>query len=223
MTVVAIACLMIDIVAGYYISSRATAKGFTHDILEVGLIIPFVMLVQIYSPWENFFKRMEKTAVCDYLVDISDGSIKVVSGGFEKRLERNEIRRAEEPKWGGGLYLRTSNRYRCLFISGSIEGFSDLAAELGSMGIRIERTQIPPNWEQYFFAPVYCGTLLLPVFVHERTLLIANLCIAALLGVFGWYSIRASFEKSPLMRNAEFGAWIPLVLAALALFLLPRQ
>lgn len=66
----------------------------------------------------------------------------------QKRLARNEIRRAEEISWG--LYLRTTNRYRWILIPARIDGFESLKREIAELGIPIVQSGIPPNWEELF-------------------------------------------------------------------------
>jgi hypothetical protein len=152
-------------------------------------------------------------------VIVSPTEVEVRSfSGTVRRLEREEILRIEEPRWGGGVYLRSPNRYRWLLIPKRIDGYESAKQELIGMGVPFEKTSIPPNLEEYIFVLLFISTIACPWFVNNKTVLIGNLVGAALLGVAGYLVVSANPDNLEQWQ-LKFGVFLPLIFAAITFWL----
>lgn len=186
---------------------------------EALFIVPFVLLVQAGSGWKREPIRLQKHMHA-YKVTLSPDCVSVENGVYPHlQLEREEIRCAEEPSFGGGLYLRTKSRYKWLLIPLKLDGYSDLKEALGSSGVPIVRTIIPPNWEEFVLALVYCGSIVCDVAAHDRTILALNCVIVILAAILCVLILNSSSFKVRRRSWARVAVFIPAVLAVLSLFL----
>lgn len=184
----------------------------------VGLPIP-ALLHGIWKrkDWAEALRgRLDKTKL-----EIAADSITVSNSWFSRRLCRSELLRAEEPSWGTGLYLRTANRYRWAVIPRTLDGYESAKLELAGMGLAVEKTLIPPNWEEFVWVLLFLGTLICTMYLHSVRLLELNFLFALLLSIAGFFLISANpdLKKIPRMRGARFGAFLPVVFAGLGLLL----
>jgi hypothetical protein len=155
-----------------------------------------------------------------FSVDVSPYSVRIQYGLMRQRqFSREEILRAEEPSMGGGLFLRSPNRYRMIVIPRRIDGYSELKAALQAQGIPFVGKVIPGNWEDFAFVFLFCGSLLCPFLSQTRLVLELNLLVAALIGIAGFYVIGASPDNMPSMRWTRFAAFFPLIFAGIALYM----
>ena len=218
-TVSASLLLFIDVELRNHYNLWTTNRGTLSKLFEVGFIGPIVVLLQAWSPWKSGFKRISQAVGQNYSLTISDDGIAVESQDVERRFATSEFLRAEEPKWGYGLYLRTANRYRWLPIRKTIDGYPELKNEIQASGIPVVATTIPPNWEEFVGVLAFCASLLCDILSASRPLLMANLIVAILLGAGGWCVVSANPDNRKIRTMARIGAWIPVICAALALYL----
>jgi hypothetical protein len=136
--------------------------------------------------------------------------------GHKRQVSIAEIVRAEEPSFGTGLCLRTSNRYRWFLIPRKLEGYAAIKGELLSSGVTVVKTAIPPNWEEFAGVLLFIGTMVCAVYVHDVRVLKVNLLAALLLSLGMLFVISSNPEALalPRMRWARFGAFLPVVFAA---------
>jgi hypothetical protein len=154
-----------------------------------------------------------------YSVDVSLYSVRVQSDlRPQRQFAREEILRIEESSIGGGMYLRTSNRYRWMSIPRGLDGYGQIKDELRAMGIPFTRKLIPTIWE-FAIVLLYCGTLICDVVTRNRQILTANLIVAVLVGLGGFLIIGANPDCPTRMRWVRFMAFLPAVFSALAFFL----
>ena len=217
-TVIAFLTLLTDAGLRNHYNLGITSHGMLSRLLEAGFIGPIVILVQMWSPWRGGFKSLSEAARQSYSLTIANDEVVLESQGTMRRFAIREIVRAEEPRWGAGLYLRTTNRYRWQVIRKSLDGYSEAKDEIRSLGIPIVRTTILPNWEEFVAVGVFCGSLFCDMLITSRPLLLANLVIAVLLGIGGWYVVNASLDNRKTRRLARIGTWLPAVCAAVALY-----
>jgi hypothetical protein len=195
--------------------------AWVHSILEWLIPIAIAIIAMPFfnniRRWKSAPQRWEQT-LAGRKVDVSsDGVCLWSSSGTVRRFERNDIRCAEEPTWGGGLYLRSPNRYRWMLIPKSICQYESIKRELAGMGIQLVATSIPPNWEEFVFVLLFIGTMLCDVTVQSTRVLFANLIVSVLLSIVGFLVIGAN-PDNPQIRNARIGVFIPVVFAMLAIW-----
>lgn len=187
------------------------------------IILPFVIPFVLLSNSFNFRKRIPgrfEAYLRSYSVDVSPYSVRVQNDlGPQRQFARGEILRVEESSWGGGLYLRSSNRYRWLMIPHLLDGYSEIKSELGAMGIPFERKLVPTNWEEFVMVLLLCGTLLCDLMTRNRQILIANLIVAVLVGIGGFLIVGANPDRSSRVRWARFAAFLPAAFTATRFFL----
>ncbi|HEX3822402.1 MAG TPA: hypothetical protein VHW45_18875 [Candidatus Sulfotelmatobacter sp.] len=192
-------------------------------ILHVPIWGPLLgILVTIFLPWNwKSWPDKVRRSLLQTSVEISPSSV-ATSGlsEFKREFSIGEILRAEDAKFGGGYYLRTSNRYRWIVIPRRICGYDGINQELRTAGIRVVRTTIPPNWEEFAGMLLFGAILICSAAVHNIYLLSANLFVAVLLsyGVFFVVNANPDVKSHPMMRRAKFGAFLPAAFAAAGLW-----
>lgn len=206
----AIICLV------YFYSPRS-------PILRIPIWAPlFGIAVTIFLPWNwKGWPDKVRRSLRQTSVEISSYSV-VMSGPskFKREMCIGDILRAEEASFGSGYYLRTSNRYRWIAIPRRLSDYDAIGRELRAAGIRVVRTIIPPNWEEFLGMLLVAATLIVSVAVHDIRVLTANLLFAVLLSCGGFFVINAAsdIKALPLMRRARFGAFLPTMFAAAGLW-----
>jgi hypothetical protein len=185
--------------------------------------ISFALLAELIRPFlGRRFSRKRSAISGDYRIEVTPDAVELRSAFFSKRIAREEIVRAEEPSWGFGLYLRTSNPFRWILVPQRIDGFEELRSGLAASGLPIVQTLIPSNWESFVFPVLFCGSLLCDMFAFSDTfaisrfVLILNLGVALLIGISGYF-FAISVENQRMRLKVRLGSLIPLVGAALAL------
>jgi hypothetical protein len=169
--------------------------------------------------WRNWPERT-RNSLREVRVEIAPGTVGVSYPlGYKRQLSTSEVVRTEEPSLGGGLYLRTSNRYRWILVPRQIEGYDTIKRELGGMGIPFVHTFIPTNWEEFVGVLLFIGTMICSFTAHSPRVLTANLLAAILIGFCGIWVINSNPDNLPRMRWTRFGAFLPVVFAALGLWL----
>ena len=153
----------------------------------------------------------------EYSVQITPESVQILCGKWSTVAGRDEIIRIEEPNVGGGLYLRTANRYRSLIIPRNLDGYQEIKAVFDLREVPYLKTVLTPNWELFLLGLVVCGSLICDLATRNRIVLWVNLFVALLAGVGGFLIINANLDNRTRMRWSRFGALFPLVGAILAL------
>jgi len=168
--------------------------------------------------WRKWPDRM-RNSLRETRVEVASGTVGV-SGpfGYKTQLNISEIVRAEEPSWGTGLYLRTSNRYRWILIPRKLDGYDAIKRELAVAGAAVVKRFIPTNGEEFVFVLLFVGTILCAATVHDTRILLANLVIAVVLSVSGFLIVNANPDNHQI-RRARIGVFIPVVFAALGFLL----
>lgn len=196
--------------------SHSSTFGRSTEVAFIVLFVTLMTLVQPY-PW-RLSSRKVAAKMGDFCIEITSDAVEIRSSQFIRRIARDEIVRIEEPSWGGGFYVRTPNRYRWILIPRTLERFEEIKSGLAASGIPIVRTMIPPNWEEFLFVLLFCGSVACDLFATSRLVLFVNLGVALLLGVLG-FLVTATTENSRLRFKARLGSLIPLVAACLTLLL----
>ena len=176
-------------------------------------------LLKVIWRWRSRPDRM-RNSLRETRVEVSSGTVGV-SGpfGYKRQLSIREVVRAEEPHWGMGLYLRTSNRYPWILIPRKLDGYEAIKRELAVAGAAVVKTSIHTNWEEWLFMMLFIGTIFCSLLTHNIRLLSLNLIVALLLALGGLFIVKASppVERAR-MRSARLGMFIPVVFAAVALW-----
>jgi len=161
--------------------------------------------------WRNRLTKLEQSLKTT-IVEISSEAVTVQSSTSHRQLARNSIRRADEVPWG--LYLRSANRYRWIFIPASVSEFDNLKRELAAMNIPVIEAPLPPNWEEFVGALLFTATLLCAIFAQAPGLLTANLLISLVIAVGGFSILSANPDNLPKMRWVRFATFVPSVMTA---------
>jgi hypothetical protein len=178
----------------------------------------FLFPVKTIWRWRKWPDLM-RNSLRETRVEVAPGALGV-SGpfGYRRQLSINEIVRAEEPYWGTGLYLRTSNRYRWVLIPRKLDGYDAIKRELAVAGVAVVKRFIPTNGEEFVFVLLFVGTILCATMVHDTRILLANLVIAVVVSVSGFLIVNANPDNHQIHR-ARIGVFIPVVSAALGFLL----
>jgi hypothetical protein len=180
------------------------------------VLFPLVRTIRRWRRWPDLMR----SSLRETRVEIGSGAVDV-SGpfGYKRRLSISEIIRVEEPYWGTGLYLRTSNRYRWILIPRKLDGYEEIKRELAVAGAGVvKRIIIPTNWEEFVFILLFIGTILCATTVHDTRILLANLVIAVIVSVSGFLIVSANADNHQISR-ARIGVLIPVAFAALGFLL----
>jgi len=188
-------------------------------------VLPFVMFMQSGNAGSAASKGVAEF-LRTYSVGVSAYSVRIQSSlRPQRQFLREEILRAEESAWGPGLYLRTTNRYRCLVIPRNINGYSELRKELIAAGIPFTKRAIPGNWEDLAQALAFLGSLLFSGLIicdavsRSPWVITVNFTAALLVGLVGFLTISGTQEGSPRMRLVKLASFLPLLFAILAQYL----
>lgn len=183
------------------------------------VIALIVALVDLLKPWKRSPAKLENR-LRNMMIEISSAGVRLNSSFGNREFQRMEILRGEEPPWGGGLYLRTSNRYRWMVLPKTIDHYDLLKAELLSLGIGLERTGFPPNWEEFIFVLLFIGTIICSAVAHDVRVLTANLGISIFLALIGWLIVGANHDmETGLGWKVKFGLALPLAFSLLGLWM----
>jgi hypothetical protein len=192
-------------------------RGWFFAILTSVFLIPISSILRNWRTWPNKMRLSLRA----YRIEISPGAVGMAGPQeFKREFSIREIVRTEEPSLGTGLYVRTSNRYRWIVIPRRLAGYEAIKQELGAVGVSVVRTTIPPNWEEFAGMLLFATTAICSFAVHNIRALSVNLLVALLLSV-GWYFVinaNPDVLKLPRMRWARFGAFLPVVFAAVGLW-----
>lgn len=218
-TVAAASTLLIDVELRNHYSLWTSNHGAFSKLLEAGFIGSIVVMIQVWSPWPGWLKEFSAAAGQSYSLMISNDAVVLEFQETMRQFATRDILRADEPTWGTGIYLRTANRYRWLLIRKTLDGYAEAKNEIEALGIPVVRTAIPPNWEEFCGVLAFCASLFCDILSSSRPLLSANLVIAVLLGIGGWYVVNANPDNQKTRTKARIGVWIPAICAAVALYL----
>ena len=179
-------------------------------------ILLFVLMLQNFKSWRRTFKDKGKN-LREYSVEITTESVLILCGGWNRAVGRDEIIRVEESKTGGGLYLRTANRYRWFMIPRGLDGYQEIKAEFDASEVPYLKTALPPNWEEFLLILLICGSVICDLATRNQILLWVNLFVAPLAGVSGFLIINANPDNRTRMRWSRYGTLFPLGVPILAL------
>jgi hypothetical protein len=212
------------IVTGLLLWYRPNVRVF-HEPLRrwlVPLVVPIflVPLLQMIRNRKTWRAKM-RDSLSKIRVELSPGIISVGYSVGKREFSLSEVLRAEEPSLGGGLYVRTSNRYRWLLIPKQLEHYSEIKRELSQSGVPLVHTSIPPNVEEFVGCLLFMATGFVSLFGHDIRLLTANLFLSLLVSFGGLFVINSSLDSLTMPRKQwlRFGAFLPLIFAALGFLL----
>jgi hypothetical protein len=192
------------------------ARAWLLGILTALFITPLFRTVWNWNTWAGKLKNSLRNVG----VDISGGIVCVsYPSGAKRQVRQNEVVRAEEPSLAAGLYLRTPNRYRYILIPRKLDGYDAIKRELRGMGTEVVETSIPGNWEEFLFILLFVGTMICAFSTENVQVLTVNFFISLLVSLGGFLVINSNSDNLPQMRWARFGAFLPVVFAALGLWL----
>jgi hypothetical protein len=185
----------------------------------IPVLIALFVTPQLRSMWRwNTWPETMKTSLREEGVDISCNEICVsYAFGEKRRVSPCEVLRAEEPYLGGGLYLRTQNRYRYILIRRNLDGYAAIKRELSDLGVEMVKTSILPNWEEFVFVLLFVGTMICSSTVHSIQVLEANFIVSLLLAFTGLFVINSN-PDAPKLRLARFGVFLPAIFSAIGLW-----
>jgi hypothetical protein len=197
---------------------HSTTIGKNFDFLGIVFFVLLINFIQPY-PWRRTTRQVASMAG-DYCIKVTPNELEIRSQFLNRKVARNEIVRIEDPTWGNVLYVRTSKRSRWIPIPRRIEGYEEIKSTFTASGIPVVQTTVPPGWEGYLFALLYCGSLLCDIFLlggnfaAGRIVLIANLGVAFLLGIYG-FKFSTTIENPALRLKVRIGSQIPLAMIGL--------
>jgi hypothetical protein len=175
-------------------------------------------LLRTISSWRNWSER-KRSSLREMRVEISPGTVGVFYPlGCKRQLSTAEIVRTEEPTLGGGLYLRTSNRYRWIMVPRKIDGYETIKRDMAGMGVPLVHKFVPTNWEEFLGVLLFIGTMICSFTAHSPGVLAVNLLVSILVALGGIWVINSNPDNSPRMRWRRFGAFLPVGFAALGLW-----
>lgn len=175
-------------------------------------------LIKTIWRWNNRLDRA-RNSLRDVKVEITPSTAGVSYPlGYTRQVSTREIVRAEEPSLGGGLYLRTSNRYRWIMVPRKIDGYDAIKRDIAGMGVPPVHKFVPTNWEEFLGVLLFVGTMICSFTAHSPKLLAANLLVSILVGFGGIWVINSNPDNLPRMRWTRFGAFLPVAFAALGLW-----
>jgi hypothetical protein len=190
------------------------ASQISHNVQIFVFSGSVVLLVQMISRWRKGLKSKIQNPIS---IEITSNEIWMRSGMYCRCFRRNEIVRAEESSFGRGLFLRTSNRYRWILIPRGIDGYQEIKDNLTSNGGLIVRTKFLPNWEEFLFALLFCGTLICDLITRNRSILLVNLAVALVVGTFGIILANSFRDDRKMAIRAAFGSVFPAVMTLVAI------
>jgi len=196
--------------------------GLSSGIGSTAFIVLFVLGSQLIRGNWNRKKISEKLrkSLSEFSVAVSEGEVRVYySGGITRQLNREQIVRFEEPRIGGGLYLRSTNRYRYLLIPRSLDDYEQAKSELIRMGIPLAKKVIPTNAEEFIFVLTFCGTLIFAMFSRSIAWLEADLALSLFMAICGIYMIRANSDDRKRIWKPALGSLIPAILISFMIWL----
>jgi membrane protein implicated in regulation of membrane protease activity len=195
---------------------------FFRELLRVSLLwtLPFLAvfflfpLVRIAWNWRRWPQK-QRDALKKVAVELSGDVVRVAdAGGRDVRLDKSEIVRAEDASWSTGLCLRTANRYQWYLIPRTLDDFDAIKRDLTGINIPVIETRIPPNWEEFIGACLYCGTLLCTLIARKPDILALNLLVASLVSGGAVYVVRANPQSAGQRTKLTLGALLPTIAAA---------
>ncbi len=149
-------------------------------------------------------------------VEVSAEGIRIEEPGEIRQLARGEILRAEETPWG--MYLRTCDRYRWMFVSNRIAEFRELKWEVHEFGIPVVQASSAPNGEELAGVVIFAATMICAIFAHSVATLAVNLGVAILIAIAGFKIVSANPDNLPKMRWARLGILLPVAMTAAMLW-----
>jgi multisubunit Na+/H+ antiporter MnhG subunit len=217
--VAAIVILFMAVLLAFYRPSlpifHEPVRAWMIALLTSFFLFPLARTIWRWRSWQDLMRnslRETRVEVASGTVDVSDPC------GYKGQLRLSEIVRAEEPYWGTGLYLRTSNRYRWILIPRELDGYESIRRELAVAGATVLKRLIPTNGEEFVLVLLFIGTILCATMVHDTRILLANLVIAVIGSVSGFLIVNANPDNHQI-RRARIGVFIPVVFAALGFLL----
>jgi hypothetical protein len=215
----AIAILVSGIILLFLRPERRWAE--TPFIMIFAILVP--PLVRIVWNWKSWDDKL-RNSVGAIRVNISADRIGLSRPPNEEvEVKVTEIVRAEEPSLGSGLCLRTLNRYHWLFVPGAIDGYEAIKRELAEMGLPVVKTYIPPNWEEFAGALLFCVTCLCALFLRSINLLALNLLISVLVAIGGSFVIRSNPVATAKARWSMYFLFLPAVASAWGIWTVIRS
>jgi hypothetical protein len=201
----------------YGLQGSPRPNGLWHT----GFILLFVLGAQLIQKSWSSHKKDEKLR--NHLAGVSatftDEEVQIRYSKVSTRsLEWKDILRVEEPAIGGGLYLRSANRYRWLLIPKSLDDYDEIKGELARMEIPTAQKRIPTNAEEFLFVFLFCGTLISTAFVSNLSALGVIFVVAGLLVPTGIYVINANPDNRVGRWKTIVGVFIPVSLIALKIW-----
>ena len=149
-------------------------------------------------------------------VEVSASEVRIEEPGQVRQFSRPDILGAEETPWG--LYLRTRDRYRWIFVSNRIGDFNELKRDMHELGVPIVQASSAPNWEELAGVVAFTATMLCAIFAQSVPMLAVNLGVAILIAVAGFKIVSANPDNLPKMRWARLGIFLPVAMTAAMLW-----
>jgi len=185
---------------------------------RIGLDPFFILFVigpgifQFYWNRRKFCETLRRS-FSQFSVVVCDGEVRVSQlWGNTRQLQREQIVRLEEPKMGGGLYLRSANRYRWLLIPRSLDEYDQIKSELTSRGIPLVKTVIAASAEGGVICLGLCATLILAWVSQSMPWLTADLTLSLLMAVAGICLAWANPDDRESIWKAAVPSLIPALL-----------
>ena len=197
--------------------SIASRIRVPEPLADGAFIVCFVLLVQSIRSLSRAPRSIEEH-LRSYRVHVSPQGVSVTNDAVPMRqIALPEIRRAEIPSLGSGLYLRGTNRYRWLLVPSGLDEYAEIKTELEASSIPFKKTLIPPNWEEFVLILVFFCSLGCDEFLKNRNLLILNLLVGAVVGIGFFVIVNKGWAHMHNRKLARFGCLFPPVCAGIAL------
>ncbi|HEY2469431.1 MAG TPA: hypothetical protein VGI45_16540 [Terracidiphilus sp.] len=152
-------------------------------------------------------------------VSLNSKEVQVKNGPWSRTILINEIVRADEPRSGLGLFLRTSNPLRWLLIPRRIEGYEEIKSNLTANGISVAQTRFSPQRIEYGLFAVAFGTMICELVTSSRGFLLGNVALGIVIAVVGMQVALERADSAKIRFQYILFYSFPLIFAALGLWL----
>ena len=146
-------------------------------------------------------------------LEMDSEQVRSENGTWSRRLGKNEILRAEEPRKGLGLYLRTSSPFRWLLIPKGIDGYEKIKSDLAASAIPVTKTRLSPHWVETLLFFIVMGSMISELVVRSREALLIDLFVGIVVAVAGLLVAHGKKDNRKLELQYGFFYCFPLIFA----------
>lgn len=209
------AVIMVDVLlASIRLGWLNTSIKVNEDLFMTIVVVSFVVFAQWLTP--GSFKRTSEAVLASIKVqslEIDSDEIRTENGRWSRRLRLDEISRAEEPRKGLGLYLRTSSSFRWLLIPKRLQGYEEIKAIVSARGIPVIQTRMSPQWIDFPSFLVVMASMISELVIRNRQVVLANIVLGVFVAIFGIFIALGRSEDKVLRFQYGLFFCLPLIFA----------